>query len=208
MANFALRPTRTWRLLGLAAVALGCVCAALLGILKISSDAGPRLSFIGGPLRPVYSMDGHARIGEPIIYGGVYLCVDGPGVVDITNVTIQKTPQYGNLVVRDFAVRTYYDHPLSFGGFRQTLASFGDGFDIGGAHEVSGRCPDPNNKDWRPRAGDGIVELGVEVARTSSDVEGGPGLEITYRTGDQTATYRTPYGILVCAAECPNPDLN
>jgi hypothetical protein len=152
--------------------------------------------------------------GQTFLVGGFNLCLDHPGTVSITDVQVEVPRRFvdgpvGKLEVRSFAVRSYFDHPLQHGPELGTLAAFGSGFDVGGPHVVSGVCPNPDDlANWQPKAGDGIVELAIEVARTTADADGGPVLDITYRDGDRSDAYRLHYALLECvsASTCPQVD--
>jgi hypothetical protein len=190
---------RTFVGVGLGIVAVGVAVALIVS----GTSTGPHLTSLGGTMPRNYLTVPDMAIDEPLVVGSINLCVDGPGTVAITDVAVQ--PGYGDLHVRTFGVRAYYDHPLGIGDRVSTLAAFGGGFDLGGPHLVAGRCHDPGDLTWHPAPGDGIVELALEVARTSADIEGGPGLVITYTVDGRTGTYSPPFGIMLCAATCPRP---
>jgi hypothetical protein len=116
-----------------------------------------------------------------VTFGDVVLCVSGPGKAVITHVAIHSLQ--GDLTVDAFAVRTKVEHHHYIGGAHQTLASIGQGFDLSGPQVVTTVCPrDPRSGAWSD-----FVELAVQITRTSGDVAGGPGLDITYPAGGAEA---------------------
>lgn len=194
----------------LAAIALTIlIVIAAVAVASTIVRPSPHLRGIVEPASPTYGTIDHVAIGRSVITGSILLCLDGPGSARITNVAYGRDPNFGALHITAFGVRPYYDHPLLVGQAFGTLADLEGGFDVGGDHRVSGLCPpDPHTHgwDWSPQRGDGIVELAVEVTRSSASLEGGPALDITYESGGRTEVYRSPFGFLLCAADCPRPD--
>lgn len=162
-------------------------------------EPSPALGQPGGPNAPVYLTKDGVPNGQPVTYGSIMLCVTGPGNAVITHVAIHGLQ--GNLRVDAFSTRTMAGHPNSLGEVEQPLASVGDGFNVSGPQQVSDLCPaDAQSGVWAD-----LVELAVEVTRTSGDVAGGPALDVTYTAGGVTGTYTVPFGISLCALTCAKP---
>jgi hypothetical protein len=176
---------------------IACVLCVML--VACSSGPSPKLSQPGGDMAPAGLGVAHVPTGQPVTVGGVVLCVSGSGKAVITQVAMSGLR--GSLTVDAFAVRTKVEHHDYIGDPQRTLASIGEGFDPGGPQLVTTVCP----RDLQAATWSDFVELAVQVTRTSGDVAGGTGLDITYEAGGAEGKYLVPFGIVVCASVCPDP---
>jgi len=172
------------------------VIAVTLAVAGCAMGPNPKLSRPGGDSAGRAYAGIAAYDNQPVSIGAMLICVTSPGRATITHVAIHGL--VGNLRVDAFAVRPGQEGQL--GNLYQTLDKEGGGFNPNGPQVVTEVCPsDPTGgtvENW--------AELAVQVTRTSGDIAGGPGVDVTYEAGGAEGTYTVPFGIELCASTCPD----
>jgi hypothetical protein len=166
-------------------------CGAAQPVLRAPTDNTASLSM------------SNAEFDMPLSVGSMSLCLTSPGTATITRVAMHEPT--GDIRVEAFALRPDpYTRGLNgVGAQKIPLADVGGGFDPGGIQQVSVVCPTEAQRS-DPTFESTDDEFAVQVSWSSGDVSGGPGIEVTYEIDGTERTAVIPFGIWLCAGNCPD----
>jgi hypothetical protein len=141
--------------------------------------------------------------GQPVSFGSIMLCLSQPGSAAIRSVAVHQ--RTGDIEVQAFAVRP---NPFTrgldgIGSARGAIADLHTDLDPNAPNKtVAGVCAVDPAKPTDAESAQ-LVELVVQVARGGGDAAGGPALDVVYEVDGSTRTAVIPFGMWLCAAECP-----
>jgi hypothetical protein len=149
-----------------------------------------------------FHRDSHVAVGAPVSVGSMELCLTTPGRATIRSVAMHQPT--GDIVIEAFATRP---NPFTrgldgIGNAHSTIADLRVDLDPAAPAVVAGTCPADLSAMSDAEAA-GLVELVVQVVRSSGADAGATALDITYEVGGQARTSVIPLGIWLCEATCP-----
>lgn len=164
------------------------------------STSGPYLRVPGqDPPAPSELVMYGNQNGQSMTVGDIMLCVSEPGSVTVTDVAFSGA--YGDVSIEAFAVRPNpaTRHANLIGSTPTPLADIGDGFVVGGPQVIDAVCPTP--EQFATSTSDD--ELAIQMSRSSGQLGGGSGLNITYDSAGQRRSYTVPYAFWLCSGTQP-----
>jgi hypothetical protein len=153
-------------------------------------SGGVELRLAGSSHHLVSDGVGRNAAGDPVVWGGMLMCVPGHGTATI--VGVEPVSPTGGLHVQGFAVRP---NPIPTGGvlvgdFRGTLSDAGFGSDTSvtvscDSHQVG-------------------VELAVQAARPGSQDASSSSWRVSYSAGGRTGSLVIPLAVQLCGERSPS----
>lgn len=194
------------RLTGVAACGLTLALLVLVaGCADASSEENPRI----GPRSDGWAgaSVGDRRAEEPYsFFGAANLCIDRPGSVIVTEVTMEHTE--GGLTIDAFASRPIipgmeFPQPETF---TETLWELG--FQPGSTrietvcpHDSGGPSDDELARLTTEPVFRGFTHLGIQFSKPTDETARGAIIRITYQSGDATYVHRIGFELVLCKGE-------
>jgi len=175
--------------------AVGLLVVSAFVLLQACADEPVRLTQPGGDPDGWFGMTfSEVGPGAPILLTSeVNLCLDGPGSVEIIDVTVKEVE--GSLVVEDFAIRPARG---SFPDWEDDDQTLGDVGFVPGERTVQTVCP----VDVDDASLDDFVKLGVQFTKSAVPTARGSGLAIHYTVdGDDQRVFEVPFGLVLCEGQ-------
>lgn len=141
------------------------------------------------------------RAGQPTIFDAIYLCIDRPGSVEITDVSMEYTE--GGFVVEAFVTRPML--PPDGKPYPQPKSMDDTLWQVGYQH---GRTTVDTVCAESVDAGDikNMTQVGVQFSKLTDKTARGALVRITYRSGKNTYAYRMGFEVILCETEESNPE--
>jgi hypothetical protein len=148
--------------------------------------------------------DRRANVPYPLV-GGINLCLDRPGSVEVIEVTMEHTE--GGFRIDAYAFRPMqaspegdYHYPTTF---TETLWELG--FESGST-TIDLVCPEelggPSDDELADVATEsvnrGLVEFGIQFSKPTDATARGAIIRLTYRSGGKTYVHRTGFELILC----------
>ncbi|WP_117211142.1 hypothetical protein [Allorhizocola rhizosphaerae] len=143
----------------------------------------------------------HRRAGQPAIFDSIYLCIDRPGSIKIVDVSMEYTD--GGFFVEAFATRpavppagVTYPSPVTES---ETL------WDLG-YRQGDANIDTPCTQGMESTPTEHRTQVGVQFSKPTDKTARGALLRITYRSGDNTYSYRMGFEAVLCETEQSKPE--
>lgn len=141
------------------------------------------------------------RADQPTIFDAIHLCIDRPGAVQVVDVTMEHTQ--GGFFVQAFATRPVTPPA----GVKYSLPSTSNEtlWDIG--YQQNNTTIDTVcDQSIENTTADHRTQVGVQFSKPTNKTARGAVLQITYRSGDKTYSYRMGFEAVLCETEESHPE--
>jgi hypothetical protein len=184
--------------------------AAVTGLLTLSLVAGCVDTSEDDPRIPQYPAEGdgwsamslpHRRAGQPVIFDALFLCLDRPGAIEITEISMEHTQ--GGFLVEAFATRPAV--PTGGGVYPQLASESQSLWDLGyqrGSNVVDKQC----TLSMADTPLEHRVQVGVQFTKSFGATARGAVLRISYRSGENSYVYRLGFEAVLCEGEESVPE--